>query len=114
MATDNQLAAIPGPVKTIKIALPVGSGDAREVLIPGECAAVTLTFKTSAGSDTAGWVAHTGTDGAAKDAGSFPVASGAAYLIRLRPAESLGGSVRSIFLAVDSASALAYLHAEAS
>lgn len=114
MAKDTQLSGIAGPIKFAKIALPAGSGDAREVEIPGEVAAVTIIFKTGAGSDTAGWISHTGTDEAAKDASSFPVASGAAYLVRLRPSESMGGPTRSLFLAVDSASAFAHIHAEAS
>lgn len=114
MATDTQLSAITGPIRFVKVALPAGSGDAREVQIPGEIAAVTVAFKTAAGSDSAGWISHAGTDGAAKHAGAFPVASGAAYLVRMRPAESMSGPTRSLFIAVDGAAALAYIHAECS
>lgn len=53
------------------------AGNARQITITnGPARKVFIFFRTAAGADEEGRIAHTGTDAAALDAGAFPVPSG--------------------------------------
>jgi len=112
MASDlTALSALQAGI-TQKVTMDGTAGNLTQITFPVWCRRVTMTFYTSADAAEAGYFEMSGTDGAAKSANAFLVASGGAYTRKLVADGQAIGASGVLYLAGSSISGYTLLDLE--